>query len=232
MPYGKKYKRKTKKSMRRYKKYPLYSMGTPSGIPTIRRASLRYTQQVPITSSNGDFAARVFRANSIHQPEVTPVLPMPEGGRKPYASQTWATLYQKYMVVGSKISVKILLDDVGQNGAMASGVHLDTDGMFPTNQKYTTLIEARKGSWVAATNQRRANSVYAKYSTRNFFNITDVKDNIDNLGANINTNPEQVAYFVIWAQSIKPGTTNSLRAIVTIDYLVDYSDPLDLANPK
>jgi len=229
MPYGKKYKRKTKKrSMRRYKKYPLYSMGTPSGIPTIRRTSLRYTQQVQITSTNGNFTAKLFRANSIHIPEVVQTTPVPEGGRNPYASDTWSTLYQKYMVVGSRCSVKILLDDVGQNGSMATGCHLDTDIVFPSGNDYTSLIEARKGTWVAATNQRKSNSVSSKFSAKQFFNIKDVKDNIDNLGAATATHPEQQAFFVLWAQSIKTGTTNSLRAIVTIDYLVDYSDPLDL----
>lgn len=214
--------------MRRYKKYPLYSMGTPSGIPTVRRASLRFTKQITLTSSPSSiFAAHPFAANSLFSPDGN----MEDAGSRgqPYSFDTYKSLYGKYVVVGSRCSVKILLQDVGQNGSMVCGVHLDTDKLIPAGNTYPQMVESRKGSWVAATNQRKSNTVSSKFSARKFFNIKDVKDNVDDIGAAVTAGPAQRAYFIVWSQNVKAGHTNACDCIVTIDYLVDFSDPKDLA---
>lgn len=225
MSYGRSYKRKTKRKTKRKgrKRYPLYSMGTPSGIPTIRRASLRYCDEVLITSTGGLLNTnQKFLANGLFDCNVA------LGGHQPMGFDTWASLYNRYVVLGSKIRCEVALTDVGNDGGMYAGIFLDDDSSV-TYGSLTGLVEARKGNHVTCTNQRAPQYTSSKYSARAFHNITDIKDNMYTIGAPVTADPTDKAYYVIWGESIKTAQSNSYTALVIIDYIVEFSEPKDLA---
>lgn len=198
-------------------------MGTPSGLPTIRRACLRYCDEIVVTSTGGLLNTNQrFLANGLFDPNVA------LGGHQPMGFDTWASLYNRYVVLGSKIRCEVALDDVGQNGGMYAGIFLDDDGTAVYGS-LTGLVEARKGSHVTCTNQRRPQYTSAKYSARQFHNITDIKDNMYTIGSVVTGDPSDKAYYVVWGESVKSAQSNSYTALVIIDYIVEFSEPKDLA---
>lgn len=193
--------------------------GFVSGFPKIRKVSLRYCDNFLITSTLGSLGVYSFRANSIFDPDLTGV------GHQPMGRDTWATLYNHYVVLGSRIVVK---QTSPNNAEKISGVYLSDDTSLP----YTSadgFIEAKKGTWKV----QNARSVVpatcvSKYSARRFFNVVDVKDNLTRLGSPVGSNPVELAAFNVWAAS-EDSSTVSLRFRVVIDYIVAFSEPVDIA---
>lgn len=194
------------------------NMGYVSGMPKVRRARLRYSDTVELTSTLGGLGIYKFRANSIHDPDFDSI------GHQPMGHDQWAQLYNHYVVVGAKITVKCLASATVAAGAM--GCYISDDTSVP----YSTLdgfIESKRGSWRTFTHQRNAVSFHTNFSTKKFFNITDIKDNFDRLGALVGSNPLDSAMFNLYYFDLS-NLTSSYKAMITIDYIVDYSEPKDM----
>lgn len=214
---GKRTKTNRKKPMNRY-----IAMGTPSGMPTPRRAILRYCDQHTLTSSSGLLGTWVYRANSVYDPNYTGT------GHQPMGFDQWSILYNHYTVVGAKITVQMMVDNSTAIPS-AYGVFLN-DNLTTTYTSWQSFKEARKGTSVVVQGNagQTIRPVIAKYSAKKFYNVTDVKDNSTNLGALTTANPTEGAYFICWFQNTTGGTDTQSFAI-TIDYIVDFSEPRDLA---
>lgn len=195
-------------------------MGFVSGMPKVRRAYLRYADTVSLTSTVGALGLYQFRANSVQDPDLTST------GHQPMGYDQWAALYNHYVVVGAKITIKSLATaQVAPYGAIM-GCYISDDTSFP----YSTpdgFIESKRGSWRTLTQQRNAVSFTTKFSSKRFFNVTDIKDNLSRLGATVSGNPSDVAIFNIWYADLNNNSTSQL-AMVTIDFVVDFFEPKDM----
>lgn len=194
-------------------------LGFVSGMPAIRRAYLRYSDNISIASSAGILNKHVFRANGPWDPDVTAT------GHQPMGFDQWAILYNHMVVVGAKITIK-WMSNVGIDIYQATGVYISDDLSVP----YTSVngfIEAKRGTWRTVTTQRNSISMHTNFSTKKFFNLTDVKDNISRVGSSVDALPPEQAYFNLWYQNVSGGTTSADFQVV-IDYIVDYSEPKDL----
>jgi len=217
-PYRRK---KAKKSSyaRRYRRRRLTMTGIPSGMPVQRIAKLRYVETASVSSTLGVLSAYVFYASSIFDPNYTTT------GHQPMGRDQWATLFNHYVVLGSKISVKFIPDNT-TTSPMAVGVYLHDDFTVPyTNSN--DYIEARRGSYrlqAPGQNEQLNRPVTSYYSAKKFFNVKDVKDNIDRLGAPMAANPAENGFFHVWAQTLD-NSTDSVRFCATIDYIVLFSEP-------
>lgn len=194
-------------------------MGYVSGLPKTRLARMRYSENVSLTSTGGALDKVQFRANGVYDPNLTGV------GHQPFGYDTWNTLYNHRVVVGSKIYVSF----VGTGAVVsAAGVYLSDDTSVP----YLTadgFIEAKKGTWaVMAGRETRAPTLQSSFSAKRYFNITDIKDNVDRLGASSTNNPTEQCYYNIWYQT-QDSSTDTVYAQVIVDYIVMYSEPKDLA---
>ena len=68
-----------------------------------------------------------------------------------------------------------------------------------------------------------------KFSTKKFWNVTNVKDNIPRLGAAVTAGPSDEAFFAVWAQAMNVGGDPPvLQYLITIDYVAAMSEPTDL----
>lgn len=221
MPYKryKKNRRKTRKS--RKSRMTLVSLGAPSGMPTMRRGSLRYCENLILTSTLGVLDDKVIRANGMYDPNQTGT------GHQPLGFDQWKLLYNHYVVLGSKITLRAVNNQAAAQPGIF-GVYLSDGHASP----YTTsveFIEARKGSFkTLAISQEREVRLSQNFSTKKFFNVTDVKDNIKHLGALISADPTEEAYFHLWYQTLN-STTNAIRVNIVIEYIVEFSEPVDLA---
>lgn len=217
-----KYARRKRSRKRRSRRRPRFTtMGAPAGVPTTQVISMRYADRTTITSSSGVMGTFVISANSIHDPSVSGT------GHQPMGHDTMQSLYNDYIVLGSRI--KVIFNEVGAVTSipMMCGVNLQTTSTT-TYLSYDSFLEAKKGRWVTVSGNKDDRSVAYNYSTKKFFNVTDVKDNQLLYGASFGFNPNVSAYFVIYAQSLDALSTESVRVTVIIDYIVSVAGPKSL----
>lgn len=216
---------KKKKSTYRRKKYasPI-PMGTSLGVPQSRTVRMRYSTDVEIASNAGVMGVHYFRANSVYDPDAT------GAGHSPAGFSTMQSLYQHYVVIGSKISITWSNNSSSTTSEVPTrvGVFLNDDNSLGVSN-YWELIENGRGTskmiGSGNSNLYHVTRTMGKFSAKRFFNITDVKDNRNTLGAAVTTNPSEEAYFAVWSQAIGTGTA-ALAANVTIDYIVTFGEPI------
>lgn len=223
MPYYKKRYGRKRKTYRRKKmrgRRPLTSRYTPSGMPAQRIAKLRYAEQVELTSTLGGLTEHRFSCNNAYDPNTTGT------GHQPMGYDQWSALFNHYTVLGAKVTINTL-QNAGAVNPGYIGVYT-TDG---TSNPYTSadeFIEAKRGSFTQlVADQAHVKRLVSKFSTKKFFNVSDVKDNSE-LKASVTASPSEVAFWNIWYHTTD-GTTNSVKIMVVIDFIVSFSEPKDLS---
>ncbi len=191
------------------------------GFPATKTVPMRYTSEV--TFSPTPLGAYVFRANGVYDPDFTST------GNQPYSYDQWSLFYPTWVVVGSKLSVKIFPGDTNAVGVpLMYGVYRSNGSSLPIAWTAQTLIEAGSAydvvsSWAGAENS--SPGLTATYSPRKWFGIDKIVDN-DHLWGQTGSDPSLQTFYIVWAA---PGdsfsTLSSVRGIVTIDYLVKFMNP-------
>jgi len=240
MPYGtrrKVYRKKTipgrvrRRYTRRNKRYVRRApaMGVPSGMPLVRTAKMRYCSNSVITCTPTAVGWVDLRANSINDPEYA------AGGQRPMGYSNWASLYDQYVVVGSKVTAYLSYQTQGEASSdmpICVGCYLSDDGVVPW-QDWRGFVEAKKGTYRNMTAyQDKPVKIVSKFSARKFFNVVDPLDNIGRIGALMGTDPTESALWIIWGSvtgSPSPTDTVKVNVNIVIDYIVKFSEPKDLA---
>lgn len=198
-----------------------YMSNRLSGMPKTRRAILRYTDHVTsMQSTLGALASYVFRANGCYDPNYT------GAGHQPMGWDQWTNLYNHYVVLGAKMTIKVLPDSDNVSPCVI-GTYV-TDGTTVPYSTPGSFIEAKRGPYRLFKATDRVVSLVQKYSSKKQFNITDVKDNMDRIGAPVTADPTEEALFNIWFFTMD-NTTASPNLFVSIDYIVEFSEPKDMA---
>jgi len=221
MPYRNKKKTKRKTYRKRRRQSQRTAMTTPSGMPLARTTNLRYCDSITLNSTSGVLGRRLFRANSVFDPDYSGT------GHQPMGFDQWALLYNHYVVKGSKITVTFRNND-GNNVSefpSAVGIYL-SDSPTTSYTNYTSLVEARRGSH-RMLQHFQTPKISGYFSAKKFYNITNIKDNFSRLGATTGANPTEDAYYNVYYQAL--GTTGAISIDVVIDYVVEFSEPKDLA---
>lgn len=195
------------------------------GFPKTNMVKLRYVDTVSIDPGAGTITSHAFRANSCFDPDFT------GAGHQPMNFDMWSSLYNHYIVVGSKCSARFYAT-VGTSLGVVTGITLSDDTTFTTDcgammeqglSKYRIAYEnpvANKGNGAYVTKG---------FSCKKFFNITNPTDNITRLGASVSANPSELAFFIIFAGGL-PSTIDNpgvYKVNVIIDYIVIFSEPKD-----
>lgn len=216
-------KRRTIRRRPRRKTRMYRNIGTISGLPRQRTVTMKYVQNITLVSATGLLGSLRFRANGIFDPYYE------TGGHQPFGYDTWATMYDHYVVNGSKITVQVV-DDTGTHQPTVIGIALADDVALPY-ASWTTYIEANKGSnRIMAGILSGPQTIKSYYSAKKFFNLKDVKDNVARIGSGIASDPSENAIYHVWVQAVDlAATTPSYQGKVTIEYNVTFSEPKDLA---
>lgn len=211
---------KKRNKMKRYK--PRKFTGVPSGMPLARRAHLRYSDSATLTSTLGAMGQHIFSANNADAPNFTGASHAPMGWDQ------WGLLFNHYVVVGSKIEVTLTSATSGTGFPTVFGIYL-TDQTTPPYTSWTQYSEAKKGTHCFLNgNFSNTKKCTSRFSAKKFFNISDINDNVNRIGAATTAAPGDQALFNLWFQTLN-GTTAAYSATVTIDYIIDFSEPRDLA---
>lgn len=204
---------------KRYRKFR--RMGIPSGMPSQRVAKLTYVNNTEIQSNLGVIGVLKYRANSLFDPDYTGV------GHQPYGFDQWATLFNHYVVLGSKITFKVISSVPDSLSPCYLGCYLSDDVVIPYTEAYQ-LMEAGKGSYRLMNPANNRPVMFgSKFSAKKFFNVTNVKDNY-RLGAPVTDSPEEGAIYNLWFQTGN-GTTSTVYVSVRMEFIVSWSEPRDLS---
>lgn len=223
----------------KYKKVPKRTMvskgltrarisGSALGIPRQRTVKIRYNGYVDLTSTTGAMVTADFRANGAFDPSTYGAGDI---NHTPLAFVAQAKLYNHYAVLGSRISVQFCNQTGATGGVQPTicGVYCDDDATISSTRS-DQLIENGQGATTligsGSANLYKQSKVSANFSTKNYFNCVDVKDRSD-LRAPTDALPEENAFFKVWSQALGNGTS-TVCAMVTIDYIVSFSEPKEL----
>lgn len=211
---------------------PRRSVGyTLSGFPKKKTVKLRYCQEITLNSAITGFDSHLFRANSAFDPDYTGT------GHQPKGFDEWSTVYSHYTVMGSRMEVKILPSTTANVIPSVNGILLDTSTTGVAQfVNLPDLLESKLcgknwhvgGSLYNGQNRNPGKYAMVKnFSSRKFFGIKDPQDG-NSYSATTVANPTQQAYFVVWQYSIASNDPGILSYMVTIDYIIEFRDPLSL----
>lgn len=204
---------KRRRAMRRRMRY------IPRGpFPLSRIVKLRYmSNQQDLVCTSGALATVNVIANQ-------PVF----AGNYPYGWNEWSALYNHYVVLGSKITVyQFGQDDTNTSKIFGfMGCYLGDDATNYTD--YATLIENRMGRFCRASSDSSLSKTGGYFSAKKFFNVKDVKDNLDRLGSSVSGAPSELANFKIWAQPINKTSSQTFYCNFLVEWIVSFSERKDV----
>lgn len=218
-------RRTTRRPFRRYGRGRRSRMSKPMGFPTNQVIKLRYCDWLQLDpDATNSIIYDLFYANSIHDPYVA------SGGHSPLLTDQWSNFYERYTVIGSKITIRPMATTNSTTG-IVWGV-ITTQDSTPPASNATALQEQGLGKWTMQQSLANGNlsRLSIGYSPKKLFRLQSVKDNQYQLGAPFGENPFVKAYFLIWAANLQDGDNpGNLAFSITIDYLVLLSDPKMIA---
>ena len=224
------YKRKSYKKKRRgYRRYPRYKAIT-SGFPKSKLVKLRYIEEITLNPGTAAAVSQVYRANSVFDPNFSGV------GGQPMSFDSWAAIYNKYTVVGSKCTVIPVLTATSQVTPAYYGVSLDTDSTNYSSamstvpqlleQKYKNSTHIKQAGLVQATAlNTKKNMATRTFSAKKWFGVSNIMDGA-NHSALVTANPSSEAFFQVWAASINSNDPGNVNFLVTLEYIVLFRDPV------
>jgi len=216
------YKRKMRKRPM-YKRKPRRSNKVNiSSFPSNRVVKMRYVGSYEFTGASGVLDKYQFRLNGINDPDYTGI------GHQPLGHDQWAMFYQEYIVLGAKVTVKWVFESGAQ--AVAVGGFIGPSTTL-TATSYDLIEEQGKSKSRILPQSLDTRPVILThyFSTKKFYNLANVNDNKDSVGAVFGNNPTDQAILTIYAQALDKTTSIICQAHVTIDYIVSLGKPKELA---
>lgn len=189
---------------------------------------LRYVEYSTIaTGAAGQPGTLIYRANGPYDPSYA------VGGHQPLLWDTYSAMYNHHVVLGAKIKATFWSETAGTTYNAVVVSRIDDDASVALNlgtvlehgPKFTKYKFIRTNP----ASSKDTQSISQVFSARKFFGVKDVVDNKQDIGALVTTTPTDAAYFVLYVQH-PDGTTNigTLRALITIEYLIQFSEPRDI----
>lgn len=187
---------------------------------------LRYSENITLSTDNtGGLGTYAFAANSIYDPNVSGV------GHQPLLHDQLAPFWQRYTVLGARITVKAVASSSSNAGGQLFGCVLDDNNSL--QGPGTTLIENGKGSyrWINqnTNTSTKSSTLSVNFSAKKFFGKKNIVDD-DFVSATFGNNPANLAYFILWTETPNVASFQSTLGVnVVIDYIVRCHEPQDIA---
>lgn len=221
MPYAKKRNYKRRKSYRRRTYLPRVPQNKNNQL-----VKMRYITGIELNPAAGGIDTHDFRANSIYDPDKT----TGAGDHKAFGYDQWQEMYNHYVVLGAKCNISVTSSAASTLAPAAVGIFLSDDSTIAAVGA-TELMEQPYSKWkvIPHTYGVKPTFLSHKFSSKSFFNIKDVKDNLTRVGASFGANPLEEAHFIIWCGPPDEATdVGTFYVTVTIDYIVSFSEPKEI----
>lgn len=214
MPY-RRYKRKpfkrSRKSTNRRRRL------TNQPWPREKLVKLKVVHSGSLSGNAGALNAYVFKANSLNDPTGT------MGAGLTMGVDQLATLYGKYIVIGSRIKVRLHPTTI--TGACIAGIHLTKDSATLTDHDYYKELPL--------TSQRMLSpdidlaTIVNKYSAKRFWRLKNIKDDSEQ-EATFSTSPgspTDECYYHFYIQDLNKTDNLTVEFQVEIEYICLLSEP-------
>lgn len=233
MPYKRKYrKRKPRTYPRRYRKKRRRRL-PETGFPMSKLVKLKYVTEIQLDAASNAVAVHNFMSNGIFDPDVTGV------GHQPLGHDQWASVYDRYTVVGAKIkATPIATSSAGLSPSyygvilQDSSDALSTPSMSPTElleQKLTSNGPKTFGSTISNNAGTRTVSAVKHFSAKKFFGTKSVTGSGSAYSADFGASPVEQVYFTVWSASAGGNNPTSFTMNVEIEYICLLQQPVTLA---
>lgn len=232
--YKKKYKRKVpyrsykkkrtwrKKSKSTYKrKRSSLTLSNNISLGAKRKVNLCYVTHFTLNSGGASHDAKVFKVNSIYDPDAL------LGGHQPFGHDTYETLYKKYLVKGCKLSATFFRKATGSVPVKCS-IFFDKNGMLDNNLDTKTEQVHGRNIKMLLTNTREKAVVNAYYTPGTFFDVVNAADD-HQMSAPFGTDPILPAYAMVWCQAADRSTPFDVIDVeLKLEFSVELTDPVPL----
>lgn len=201
---------------------------TSSTIQTVQAAAsntktvkLRYADMFTLAGGGAGIGnSKTFRANSIFDPDFG------VGGHQPMGHDQWEAFYHHYRVISSKISVQSVSSGTATIPVIS---WVELGAISAATLDVETAVERGRCAWkqVSAEGYGPIEPLQNAYDAKAFFGKS--AQNQDHKAA-FGFNPAEDVYFHVGYQPMgTTGTTGTQQVLVVIDYIVELTEPKQLA---
>jgi len=217
IPYG-------RSSIRSYvpRAYPYLPL---SGEPVKKMVRLKYISSVSIDPGTGSYGVHSLRANSMFDPNLS------GAGHQPMGFGQQMSYYDHFTVLGSKITVRQMADNV-TNATPGMFIVMLSDEPSPTFSSVDELLESRgcnfnlkSAGLISGFNAQTIPTVTKTYSARKFFGPDFLDDKYQGTAA---TNPDDMAYFHIYYVSVNGNNPGAATFVYEIQYIALLTEPKNI----
>jgi len=194
-----------------------------------KHVTMRYVDAGVLNASTTTGDIWNFRANSIFDPDQTGT------GHQPYGHDTYATMWNHYTVLGSKIQIDYISDaatgSYGPPPVVCLSLNDAALGAASASGTWVQRVEAGNCAYGLAITDGVAkvhNRFKKSFVASKFFGRASPEDAAE-LGAAFGANPSEEAFFSIQVTSPDGGDCVTGVCLVTIDYDVLLQEPKQLA---
>lgn len=230
MPYRRKGKgparaprarRRPRRTVRRYAKArPAFSPAKTFGRSQVVRH--RYSTAIELDPATSTAADYYFRANSLFDPDHTST------GHQPMWHDQMALFYKKYVVIGSRISVRVYGANTAHTGVPLLVIKKDHDNT-PASADINTIVESNHRDSCYRYVKSDGTWTFARlgFSLKKDFGIKDPIEVPETHGTSAAGPTKEMLYHVAYADAAWNDTT-TVYAHVVIDYLALWFEPIDV----
>lgn len=191
------------------------------GFPKKLTMTHRYVEAVTVTSTSGGAANYQFSANSLFDPNVSST------GHQPMYFDQLAALYDHYVVIGSKIRLRVM-PTVSNHVAMYCNLGVYDDSSFISNDPTISSEQTQVGFprlIPAASNN--AIQLTAKWSAKKMFGGSVLSNN--ELKGTGTTSPSEQSVYTFNLRTADQVTTTAVYVEAIIEYIAVWKELKDIA---
>jgi len=229
MPSTRKYRRTSRSSKTRKTRKPRrrrrrrYNL--PVGMPERYKCKLRYTTVLELNAGTDASNSHTFRCNNIYDPDLTGT------GHQPFGYDNLALQYEKYRVLGSKLTAKVVGFGVQNGVAQAIGIRKGAQSILQSpNDSIPELVEMGTIAGLKWKNVNIENplktAIAHTWSLRRDLGAAGTYEDTIN-GSTNGSGPATQNYFTLFVTSkgLSKDNPAHLDVMVTVDYVVEFFMP-------
>jgi len=192
-----------------------------TSFPANRRVKMRYSTTSSFACTAGAVGSHLFSLNSAYDPDYS------GAGHQPLGFDQWSIFYRSYIVEKAKIRVEILNYSAFQ---AVAGVLLDNNASIPSTGDLIMEQPTCESRMVLAQNPTYTKpTVFTKaVAMKDWFNVTNVLDDVARFGAKTSADPTNICYCAIWGRELQAASTTTIYFKVLLEQTVVFSEPNDL----
>lgn len=184
------------------------------GFPNSIITTLRYVDNFQLTCTTGAMATQFMAANGIYDPDIT------GSGHQPLYRDTYAAIYDQYVVLGSKITVSFITTTA--NEVHIIGICGEDDAS--ASSTFNTRCEQSNSTFTQLGYNQGGGDMKTLTGTFGALENLGVEVKDDGYSATaVGSNPSELWCWAVWAQPESASTT-VVKVLVEVEYTVKFSE--------